>query len=180
MERGPRSLDRAWESERGTHQPGTATYNNAKDFRRLSNNASDRRHPPRTQDGRHEHALGPGNCGQTAPIIGTARDGNVRAMKARMVHVFTTRFFPDEDEETLSRYLKDKLKRRVECHKLSRDNHAGSFHVSAMCEDPSELYSMDVWPDGILVRRYRLPRARKENTRPVENGQAQGNWRMYS
>ena len=101
-------------------------------------------------------------------------------MKARMVHVFATRFYPDMDEETLSRYLEDKLKRSVECHKLSKDNHTGSFHVSAMCVDPSDLYSTDVWPDGILVRRYKLRRARKENTTPVRNGQAQGNWRLYT
>lgn len=69
--------------------------------------------------------------------------------------VFATRFSPDLDASTLSDYLKAKLNRDVTCLKIdSTRSRISSFKVTAECNDITEMYSPELWPDMALVMRY--------------------------
>ncbi len=73
--------------------------------------------------------------------------------------VFASRFDPELDAGTLSDYLKEKLRRDVNCQKIGSENRRfSSFKVSAECKEVNEMYNPDLWPDGALVQRYYEPR----------------------
>nr|XP_020468024.1 uncharacterized protein LOC109967043 isoform X1 [Monopterus albus]XP_020468025.1 uncharacterized protein LOC109967043 isoform X2 [Monopterus albus] len=93
------------------------------------------------------------------PIHGTGVQGNIKAVRTKLVNVFATKFLPDLDAETLCNYLKERLGRHVQCERIVTGNtRCSSFKVSVECEDVTEVYNSELWPEGSLVRRYYEPR----------------------
>lgn len=89
------------------------------------------------------------------PIHGTGTQSHIRAVRTKLVNVFATKFLPDLDAEELRSYLKEKLGRDVQCERIVTGNtRCSSFKVSIECEDVSEVYNPELWPEGSLVRRY--------------------------
>lgn len=107
--------------------------------------------------------LNPSREKKTTGIVGTCAGGSIQAITTKSVSVFTTRFSPDLEPDTLASYLKDKLGRDVTCEKIDTV-HArfGSFKVTAVCREVGEMYEPQLWPEGTFVRRFfeaRKPRA---------------------
>ena len=108
---------------------------------------------PRAANGRKRRAV------RAAPIVGTGAQSGIQTVKTKLVSVFASKFSPELDAETLSRYLKEKLGREVKCQKIDTvQSRFGSFKVSAECNEVAEMYKPELWPDGALVRRYYEPR----------------------
>lgn len=94
-----------------------------------------------------------------ASIIGTGTVSTIKTVKTKIVNVFATKISPELDADTLAEYLKSKLNRVVTCQKIdSARSRVGSFKVTAECNDVSEMYNPELWPEGALVRRYYEPR----------------------
>ncbi len=92
-------------------------------------------------------------------VVGTGAVGNIRMVKTKLVSVFVSKFTPDLDALTLSEYLKEKLGRDVACQKIETvQSRYSSFKVSAECNEVSEMYDPQLWPEGAFVRRYYEPR----------------------
>lgn len=114
----------------------------------------------RARAGRKRNPIG------AAPIVGTGTRSTIQTIKTKLVSVFASKFSPELDAETLSIYLKEQLGREVKCQKLGTgQSRFGSFKVSAECNEVSEMYQPQIWPDGALVRRFYEPR---REGRPVE------------
>lgn len=93
--------------------------------------------------------------GNAKPIIGTGTVGNIRVVKTKLVSVFASKFSPDLDAETLSGYLKEKLGREITCQRIDTvHRRCGSFKITAECDEVNEMYDLELWPEGALVRRY--------------------------
>ncbi len=100
-------------------------------------------------------------------VIGMGAVSTIKVVKTKLVSVFATRFSPDLDASTLSNYLKAKLNRDVTCLKIDNTRSwFSSFKVTAECNDITEMYSPELWPDGALVRRYYEPR-KASTQRPI-------------
>ncbi|KAG7518992.1 hypothetical protein JOB18_049125 [Solea senegalensis] len=92
-------------------------------------------------------------------IIGTGMASNIKTITTKMVSVFASKFDPNLDSDTLSIYLKDKLKRKVICRKIETSgSRFSSFCVTAECNNVAEMYDPHLWPAGSFVRRYFEPR----------------------
>lgn len=88
-------------------------------------------------------------------VVGTGAGGNIRTVKTKLVSVFATKFTPDLDVDTLTKYLKDKLRQEVTCLKInSGHGRFSSFKITAECKDVKDLYDPDLWPEGAFVRRF--------------------------
>ncbi len=97
--------------------------------------------------------------GNVMSVVGTGAVGNIRMVKTKLVSVFVSKFTPDLDALTLSEYLKEKLGRDVACQKIETvQSRYSSFKVSAECNEVSEMYDLQLWPEGAFVRRYYEPR----------------------
>lgn len=78
--------------------------------------------------------------------------------ETKLVSVFASKFTPDLDALTLSGYLKEKLGRIVACQRIdSVYNRYSSFTVSAECNEVSEMYDLELWPEVAFVKRYCEP-----------------------
>ena len=119
------------------------------------------------QNPRRNVAEGSGACAisigrkRTGPvlIVGTSAVSTILTVRTKLVSVFATKFSPDLEAETLSEYLKSKLIKVVTCQKIQNvRSRFGSFKVTAGCNDISEMYTPELWPEGALVRRYYEPR----------------------
>lgn len=94
-----------------------------------------------------------------ATVIGTGASGDIKTVRTKLVSVFATRFHPALDADVLALHLKDKLGREVMCQRVgSASSRFSSFKVSAECNEVSEMYAPQIWPEGSLVRRYYEPR----------------------
>ena len=94
-----------------------------------------------------------------APIIGTGTVSTIKTVKTKIVNVFATKFSPDLDADTLADYLQSKLNRTVTCQKIDHArSRFGSFKVTAECNEVTEMYNPELWPEGALIRRYYEPR----------------------
>lgn len=103
--------------------------------------------------------LNPSRGKKTGGIVGTSTAGNIQVIKTKLVSVFATKFSPDLDAETLTSYMKDKLKREVTCHKIDTvQSRFSSFKITAECNEVEEMYNPTLWPEGIFVRRFYEPR----------------------
>lgn len=97
------------------------------------------------------------------PIVGTAAQGRIKVVHTKLLSVFTTKFSPDLDAEKLSDYLAEQLGREVICQRtVTVSNRYSSFKVCAKCNEVSEMYNPDLWPEGSVVRRYYKPRKAEE------------------
>lgn len=95
-------------------------------------------------------------------------------IKTKLVSVFATRFSPDLDAKTLCDYLTEKLGKTVTCRKIdSTRNRFSSFHVTAECNEVTDMYEPQLWPEGIYVRRYFEARKPRENSGQREAGPQQ-------
>lgn len=110
--------------------------------------------------------------GNVMSVVGTGDVGKIRMVKTKLVSVFASKFTPDLDALTLSEYLKEKLGRDVACQKIeTMQSRYSSFKVSAECNEVSEMYDPQLWPEGAFVRRYYEPRrvsATGSNSVPVD------------
>lgn len=96
-------------------------------------------------------------------IIGTSAESRISVITTKRVNIFATRFSPDVDAETLRSYLSEKLANKsVACRKIeSRGSRYGSFHVTADCKEVADMFSPQIWPAGVYVRRYFEPRGHR-------------------
>ena len=82
--------------------------------------------------------------------------------------VFATKFSPDLDIETLTRYMKDKLGRDVTCQKIEIiQSRFSSFKITAECKEVDEMYNPELWPEGTFVRRFYEARKPKSTVGPM-------------
>lgn len=85
--------------------------------------------------------------GNVMSIFGTGAMGNIKVVK--------TESAPDLDAGTLSEYLKDKLGCEVICQKTDTVHRQySSFKVSAKCNEVSEMYNLELWPDTLVLFRH--------------------------
>ena len=90
-------------------------------------------------------------------------------MQTKLVSVFATKFCPELDADTLSVYLRAKLNREVNCHKIdSAQSRFASFKVTTECKDVGEMYAPELWPEGAFIRRYYEPRKAGTPGAPVK------------
>lgn len=90
-----------------------------------------------------------------AGIVGTGTGGDIQVIKSKLVSVFATKFSPDLDSETLTKYMKDKLGRDVTCQKIEAvQSRFSSFKITAECKEVDEMYNPELWPEGTFVRRF--------------------------
>ena len=99
------------------------------------------------------------------PIIGSSK-GKIKTIKDRPVHIFASRFAPNLSCEELMNHLKTETGLNFECEKLDtrRDSYA-SFHVTALCSDAAAVFNPSIWPEGALVRPYRMARNINQNSK---------------
>ena len=92
-------------------------------------------------------------------IIGTVAESRISVITTKRVSIFATRFSPEVDAETLRSYLSEKLANKsVACRKIeSQGSRYGSFHVTADCKEVADMYSPQIWPAGVYVRRFFEP-----------------------
>ena len=91
----------------------------------------------------------------------------IKTVRTKIANIFATRFSPELDAETLEHYLKDQVKMKVKCRKItSGQNRFASFQVTAECADPKVLLDPLIWPEGAFVRWYYEPRKTAKNGHP--------------
>lgn len=81
---------------------------------------------------------------------------NIQVITTKLVSVFAARFSPDLDADTLCDYLTETLgNKSVTCRKIeTARNRYSSFHITAECNDISDMYNPQLWLARIYVRRY--------------------------
>ena len=86
----------------------------------------------------------------------TSTESNIGVVKTELVNVFATRFSPTLDAVSLRDYLMEKLETKmVTCRKIeSAHSRYGSFHITAECNNVTDMYNPKLWPEGTYVRRY--------------------------
>ena len=93
-------------------------------------------------------------------IFGTGTESSIPVITTKRVSLFATRFSPDVYADTLRNYLSAKLDNEsVSCRKIeTASGRFGSFQITADCKEVADLYSPQIWPAGVFVRRYFEPR----------------------
>ena len=92
------------------------------------------------------------------PCIGNLPQNETGLQSIRKpIHIFATRFAPDTAIETIEKYIKSKFKEanEVECYKLNTkfDSYT-SFRISLCGVSYKDIFSLQKWPSGILVKKF--------------------------
>ncbi|RXN38507.1 hypothetical protein ROHU_001042 [Labeo rohita] len=112
--------------------------------------------------------LNPHKGKKPAGIFGTGTGGDIQVIKSKLVSVFATKFSPDLDSETLTKYMKDKLGCDVTCQKLEAvQSRFSSFKITTECKEVDEMYNPELWPEGTFVRRFYEARKPKSTAVPI-------------
>ena len=112
------------------------------------------------QSKKHKHRAGSKN------VIGskaTSSDSTLRSA-VRMGDLYLGNCDPSVSVESLVKYISDEIKiDNVKCESLqSRYENSKSFKLTLNMHDRMKLLSPDVWPEGIICRKYFTPRNNKQ------------------
>lgn len=141
-------VDSAMEVNSGNLDVSSAWSRVVKEGRRLKHVSEDANPQPRPR-------LNQSRGKKPYGIVGTCPEGNIQAVKTKRVSVFATKFLPDLDAETLTKYLKEKLHHDVTCQKMdTAQNRYSSFKVTVECDKVEDVYEPQIWPHGVFVRRF--------------------------
>ena len=88
-------------------------------------------------------------------VIGRKSTDKIRVNRNRLMKLFVSRLLPDTTEKDMSTYLKEEVGVDAKCIKLKTkfDTYA-SFKIEINCEPSLDVYSPDIWPKGLLVKRF--------------------------
>ena len=98
---------------------------------------------------------------QRKRIVGTRMQGGTVLKSApRTADIYVGNCDVDISPESLQQYIEEEVKIKVKkCEKLiTRYDNYASFKVTLFINDREKLLSSDVWPSGIVCRKYYSPR----------------------
>ena len=91
-------------------------------------------------------------------IVGSKKLNKSHVVKSavKIVDVYVGNLDPDVTVEALNDYIKSDIGVKIEkCETLqSRNPHYRSFKLSININDRGKLLSSEVWPEGIICRKY--------------------------
>lgn len=93
------------------------------------------------------------------PVIGTNRNCKGVQAAARRGYVHVSRLQPNTTESDLVDHLKNVAPEiTFSCELLKRGENSSSFKVVYPLECIEAVYDAGIWPEGVAVRRFRIPR----------------------
>ena len=102
--------------------------------------------------------------GKKTNIVGLRKpvNGSVRSA-TRLADLYVGNCDPGVTVECLIKYLMDEMQIKVERGEqlVSRNPNCASFKISLNLDDRKKLLSPDVWPEGVICRKYYSPKTNR-------------------
>ena len=91
--------------------------------------------------------------------VGKLKNAEIKAIKKPLT-LFASRFKPETTEDNIQDFLKQNLScTEISCVKLkTRKEFYASFKITIIGAEMKQAFNMDIWPDGILVKKFYSPR----------------------
>lgn len=119
------------------------------------------------------HNNGDHKPSQRPPVVrGSGIIDNIKGVQRR-THIYAGRFEPNLSADVLKSHLEAKLNIVVTCSKISKSDDqmaSSSFHIMSNGVKPDVFYDPGIWPEGVIVRRYLMPKFKMGTVSVVANG----------
>ncbi|XP_070532996.1 uncharacterized protein [Ptychodera flava] len=127
-----------------------------KDDKLTNDRVGDRRSPATTT----KELIRPADSGRSKFILGKRQHTGLQTAATQRKRVFVSRLRPETDTEHLVRYIRETMRiDTIDCDKLKTkyDSYA-SFCIAVRPDNFESLMNPDVWPEGVLIRKFYQPR----------------------